>query len=249
MNELPLLPAPSTAGPPEATLLFAAAMAALLVSLASQRICQRMPRTGLFPSLLRGITALSRAALVPLVLFGALALAPPAWRWAEPFVLIAVAAALGWTTRDLMGDLFAGIVLAVERPLARGDRITHEGRGGRVVDVGLRVTRLVCDDGTILTLPNRQVTRGALHTDPDPFPHVSVPIHISHELHLAHIRQTLEELALLSPWLAPARPPRVYRDPDREDVWVIEARVVHARYANAFRGALVELADEVFRDA
>jgi len=249
MNEWSLLPEPSTAGPAEATVLFGAAVMALVLSLLAQRIGQRMPRVGLIPSLLRGVTAVSRAALVPMVLFGTLALAPPAWRWAEPFVLISVAAALGWTTRDLLADLFAGIVLAVERPLARGDRITYDDKGGRVVDVGLRVTRLVCDDGTILILPNRQVTRGALHTDPDPFPHVSVPIHISHELHLAHIRQTLEELALLSPWLAPARPPRVYRDPEREDVWVIEARVVHARYANAFRGALVELADEVFRDA
>ena len=248
MNELTLLPEPSTAGPTEATMLFGAATVALVLSLLAQRVGERMSPVGLFPSLLRGVTAVGRGVLVPLVLFGSLALAPPAWRWAEPFVLISVAAALGWTTRDLMADLFAGIVLAVERPLARGDRITHENLGGQVVDVGLRVTRLVCDDGTILTLPNRQVTRGALNTDPDPFPHVSVPIHISHELHLAHIRQTLEELALLSPWLAPARPPRVYRDPERQDVWVIEARVVHARYANPFRGALVELADEVFRD-
>ena len=71
-------------------------------------------------------------------------------------------------------------------------------------------------------------------------------MHVPEGVGAQRVHQVLDELALLSPYPAPSRPPHVYRDPAHKDIWIVSARLVHPRYAKEFRGALVELADEAF---
>lgn len=73
-------------------------------------------------------------------------------------VLIAV---LGFALRNIIGDVFSGIVLGIERPYRIGDWVeVTEGALGRVVELNWRATRLVNPDGVSFSLPNGLV---ALH--------------------------------------------------------------------------------------
>ena len=215
--------------------------------LLGERLGQKLAQTGVIPRFLRGFLALTRVTMFGVLGLALLAMVPQDWRDAQPYALVAVAIAIGWTTRDLLSDLFAGIVLVIEKKPTKGSRVEILGMSGTVANVGWRTTHLLLDDGRVMQIPNRQVTKGIIKQDPDKYPPAKVPIHVPMALHVSHVRQTLEELVLLSPYLAPMRPPLIYRDPEREDVWILEARLIHARYANAFRGAMVELADQQFR--
>lgn len=66
-----------------------------------------------------------------------------------------VIAVLGFALRNIIGDVFSGIVLGIERPYRIGDWVeVTEGSTGRVVEVNWRATRLVTLDGLSVTLPN-----------------------------------------------------------------------------------------------
>lgn len=67
-------------------------------------------------------------------------------------VLIAV---LGFALRNIIGDVFAGIVLGIEHPYRIGDWVeVTEGSVGRVVELNWRATRLVNPDGLSFVVPN-----------------------------------------------------------------------------------------------
>jgi len=75
-------------------------------------------------------------------------------------VLIAV---LGFALRNIIGDVFSGIVLGIERPYRIGDWVeVTEGAAGRVVELNWRATRLVNPDGISFVLPNGVVAQHRL---------------------------------------------------------------------------------------
>lgn len=115
--------------------------------------------------LLRGYPRLLTDLLVSL-LFGAALIVitlfvfglPATGLIATSSVLIAV---LGFALRNIIGDVFSGIVLGIERPYRIGDWVeVTEGASGRVAEVSWRATRLVNIDGVSLVLPNGLI---ALH--------------------------------------------------------------------------------------
>ncbi|MCK6507261.1 mechanosensitive ion channel family protein, partial [Myxococcota bacterium] len=239
-----LLPPPPRSGGRRALLFFSLALLAASLAEVAERLQDRVRPTGALPRLLSAATGVGRGALIPLLLVALLSLLPRSWSLAVPFAVVALAFALGWSARELLADLFAGIVLTVERRVRPGERIELGPHRGLVHGLGLRTTRLTVDDGRMVSIPNRQLLVETLRVDPDAYAPVQVPVPVHPHLSVGEVRQTLHELALLSPYIAPSRPPNVYRDADRPDLWIVEARLVHPRYANAFRGALVELADE-----
>lgn len=205
----------------------------------------RLPARGLVPLTLRTTVVLLRIGTLAAVLMGGLLLLPKSLNPAPSYVFIGVALAVGWTSRDVLRDFIAGVVLVVEHRLQVDQRVELEDHAGRIESLGARHVDLRDDEGHLVTIPNRVFLDAPVHVDPDPYAEVSVRIHVPLDVDAGIVRQCLEELALLSPYLAPDRAPGVHRDADERDVWVVRGRLVHPRYAAAFRGALVELADEV----
>ncbi len=237
------LPPPPRKGSRRALGYLLLGLLCLMAAGLTDRLQDRVRSTGLLARLLSMLTGLGRGVTVPLLLLAFLAVLPRSWSLAVPFALVSLAVALGWTARDLLADVFAGVVLTVERRIRVGDRIEVEGHRGVVQGMGLRCARLTVDDGRMVSIPNRHLLGQHLRVDPDSYAPVQVPVPVLPHLSVGEVRQRLRELALLSPYIAPSRPPNVYRDADRPDIWVVEARLVHPRYAKAFRGAMAELAD------
>jgi small-conductance mechanosensitive channel len=68
---------------------------------------------------------------------------------------LAVALAL----KDILSNFFAGIQIAVDRPLEIGQAVTLEnGMSGRVLALGWLKTSLRMDDGSLLFVPNSRMT-------------------------------------------------------------------------------------------
>jgi hypothetical protein len=211
-----------------------------------ERMVPRLPKRGVLPTATRGLVlALRLVALVGVLVGGARSI--PLALWPLPAVLLfAAAVGAGWQLRDLLQDLLAGVVLAVEHRLIADQRVTVGAHSGRVIGLGFRSVLIEGDDGLKVTVPNRTFLRQHVQGDPDPYAPVELHVHGPAGMGAQDTRELLEEIALTSPYLAPGRAPEVARDPDpaATDVWVLRARLVHPRHALAFKGSMIELLDE-----
>lgn len=66
-------------------------------------------------------------------------------------------AGIGFGLKDLLSNIIGGLVIIVEKPYQVGDKITFGGNYGEVTDIGLRTTRIVTPDDTVVTIPNFQI--------------------------------------------------------------------------------------------
>ncbi|RXE55309.1 mechanosensitive ion channel protein MscS [Methanoculleus taiwanensis] len=63
-------------------------------------------------------------------------------------------AGLGFGLKDVFADIVGGLVISFERPYQIGDKISIQGNYGEVVDIGLRSTRIVTPDDSLVSIPN-----------------------------------------------------------------------------------------------
>lgn len=64
------------------------------------------------------------------------------------------AVAIGFSLKDLVGSVIAGVVVLFDRPFQVGDRVKFGDVYGDIVSIGLRATRLRTLDDSMVTVPN-----------------------------------------------------------------------------------------------
>ncbi len=74
-----------------------------------------------------------------------------------------LAAIVGFAAQHTIGNMIAGIQLAVSQPIKIGDRVSFEEVEGRVIDVTLSYTYLDPGDGTSVVIPNQLLVDGIMH--------------------------------------------------------------------------------------
>jgi small-conductance mechanosensitive channel len=74
-----------------------------------------------------------------------------------------LAAIIGFAAQHTIGNMVAGVQLAVSQPFKIGDRISYEEVGGRVVDITLSYTYVDPGDGTAVVIPNQLLVEGVIH--------------------------------------------------------------------------------------
>jgi small-conductance mechanosensitive channel len=76
----------------------------------------------------------------------------------------AVAAAIiGFAAQHVLGNLVAGVQLAVSQPIKIGDRISFEEIEGRVIDITLGYTYVDPGDASAIVIPNQLLVEGVVH--------------------------------------------------------------------------------------
>jgi hypothetical protein len=228
-------------GPASALLLLVLTGVLLGGAGALRRLGAGLRPVGLLPG---GLSALDRGASTVAVLtfFGALvALVPPAYAPALPWMILAIAAALGWSARDVLPDLIAGLVVRVDGRVRVGQRLIPEAGPGRglVTDMGLLSTTLE-DGGAICTLPNRRLLSDALRVEDDPWPEAAVWLTLPDQVAPAAMRAALSEAALTTPWGAPGATPQIQQDPSQPQRWRVVMRVLDDAVIDDFQGTLRE---------
>jgi small-conductance mechanosensitive channel len=74
-----------------------------------------------------------------------------------------LAAIIGFAAQHTIGNMVAGVQLAVSQPIKIGDRIVFEEVEGRVVDITLSYTYVNPGDGTSIVIPNQMLVDGVIH--------------------------------------------------------------------------------------
>lgn len=222
--------------------LFLLVMTGLMLTGAGlvRRLSGGLRPTGVLPSALLAVTRTLRAGAALAFLGAIIALVPPAYAPALPWMILAAAAALGWSARDVLPDLIGGLVIRVDGRIKLGQRVVGQGV---VTDLGL-LSATLQDGPTTHAVPNRLLLSQALIVEDTHWPEVSVWLSLPGEHAAAGVRAALSEAALTTPWGAPGVLPQIQQDPAAPGRWRVVMRVIDAPAVEAFRGSLRERALE-----
>ncbi len=70
---------------------------------------------------------------------------------------------VGFAAQHTIGNLVAGVQIAVSQPFRIGDRISFEESEGRVTDITLSYTYVDPGDGSSVVIPNQMLLEGIVH--------------------------------------------------------------------------------------
>jgi small-conductance mechanosensitive channel len=125
---------------------------------------------------------------------------------------LAVALAL----QDTLSNLFAGVHLLVEAPIAVGQFIRlSPDEEGTVTDIGWRTTRILTTNNNTIIIPNKTIANGNLLNYDVPVPRVGtgIPILIGHGADMALVERICVEAAKANPGVLPDADPLLVADP------------------------------------
>ena len=74
-----------------------------------------------------------------------------------------LAAIVGFAAQKTIGNMIAGVQLAVAQPFKIGDRIDFEEVSGRVIDITLSYTYVNPGDDSAVVIPNQMLVEGIIH--------------------------------------------------------------------------------------
>jgi small-conductance mechanosensitive channel len=70
---------------------------------------------------------------------------------------------VGLAARQTLGNMVAGLMLAITQPIRIGDRVTFEDVTGRVDDLTLSYTYIDPGDGDLVVVPNESIVSGVVY--------------------------------------------------------------------------------------
>lgn len=70
---------------------------------------------------------------------------------------------VGFAAQHTIGNMVAGVQLAVSQPFRIGDRISFDENEGRVTDITLSYTYVDPGDGSSVVIPNQLLVEGVVH--------------------------------------------------------------------------------------
>jgi small-conductance mechanosensitive channel len=74
-----------------------------------------------------------------------------------------VAAIVGLAAQHTLGNVIAGVQLAIAQPIKIGDRISFEEIEGRITDITLSYTYVDPGDASTVVIPNSLLLEGIVH--------------------------------------------------------------------------------------
>lgn len=199
---------------------------------------------GWLPGLLR-ISEVSSRAVAALAWIGVfVALLPDNLLPAMPWLVLAVAIAIGWSAQSFIPDLIAGVVLRVGGRITPGSWIQLDGQAGAVMSVGLFGTALRSASGTLM-LPNRRFLEQALRSPSDQRPVATVSVVVP--LPAAPARRLLREIALSAPWSAPGAEPEIAHTASVDAPWTVRIAVLEPQHIPHFETTFYERLEAALR--
>ena len=178
------------------------------------RVAERMTDTGMTRTAHTRLRVVRRLVFVAILVIGiALALSQFASIKRLATGILASSAVLGLVfglaARQTLGNLVAGVMLAVTQPIRIGDRITFEETTGRVQDLTLSYTYIDPGDGDLVVVPNELIVGGTVtnHSTGDRSAPITVKALLPPDADLERAREVLRrgagaEAVRVSDWTA-----------------------------------------------
>lgn len=73
-----------------------------------------------------------------------------------------IAIVLGLAMQDLLGNIFGGLSIYLEKPFKTGDWLLVDGQHARVIEVTWRSTRLITNDQVLIDVPNSHIVKNTI---------------------------------------------------------------------------------------
>jgi small-conductance mechanosensitive channel len=130
---------------------------------------------------------------------------------------------IGLAARQTLGNLVAGVMLAMAQPIRIGDRVSFEDTTGRVDDLTLSYTYLDPGDGDLVVIPNEKIVSGTVvnHSTGDRGAPITAAVWLPAGSDLERARETLgaeggADSVRLAEWTPDGIRLEVKVDPGRE---------------------------------
>lgn len=70
--------------------------------------------------------------------------------------------AVGFASQDVLKNIFGGFIIILDRPFQVGDKIEVKDYYGEVLEIGLRSTRIVTPDDSVVSIPNADIVSNSV---------------------------------------------------------------------------------------
>ena len=139
-----------------------AAVVILVTAVVARLVDRRMARRELAPETVTRYRVLRRAVVTGIVIFGvlsALLTIPSVSRIAGTLLASSavIGLVLGFAAQRTLGNVVAGLLIALSQPLRIGDRVRVADTDGVVEEIQLTYTFIRTDDGARLVIPNEKL--------------------------------------------------------------------------------------------
>ncbi len=106
--------------------------------------------------------------------------------------------AIGFAAKDTLANLFAGVFILADAPYKLGDYIVIEsGERGKVVEIGMRSTRILTRDDIEIVVPNSAIANGKVINESGPVyqRRIRIKVGVSYDSDIDLVEKTLHEVA------------------------------------------------------
>ncbi len=121
--------------------------------------------------------------------------------------------AFALAAQETLANMIGGFIIFIDRPFRVGDRIELENKTrGDIQDIGLRSTKILTFENTILVVPNAQIVKEKVTnlSYPDPRIRVMVDFGVAYGTDLDRVKEVVLEVAREHPKILDDPEPRVF---------------------------------------
>ena len=160
----------------------------------------------------------------------------------------ALSVGIGFGLQNVVSNFVSGLILLVERPVKVGDWIVLGEHQGYVQRINVRATEIQTFHRSSVIIPNSELLSSALvnWTHKDAVARIDVPVGVSYHSDVERVRETLLEIAVSHPEVAPRPEPFVLFTAFGDSSLDFELRCFVAQASEVFRIA-TEIRFEIVR--
>lgn len=156
--------------------------------------------------------------------------------------------ALGFAAQDILKNIFAGIVILFDSPFRVGDKIEVGSHYGEVITIGLRSTKIITPDDSMVTIPNSEAMNTSVSNSNtgEPYCQVVAELYLPPMLDTVRVRKLAIEAAQVSKYIYLNKPVTVLFFNEVHDgvpfyKMRLKAYVMDIRSEFAFKSDMTEL--------
>ncbi|MBZ0199085.1 MAG: mechanosensitive ion channel family protein [Ignavibacteriaceae bacterium] len=156
--------------------------------------------------------------------------------------------AIGFASQDIFKNIFGGIMILFDRPFQVGDKIEIGSYYGEVVKIGLRSTRIVTPDDSLVSVPNADLMSQSVSNSNagEPNCQVVAEIYLPIDVDTERVRKIATEAAQVSKYIYLNKPIVVvfFNEVKERRSYLkmrLKAYVMDIRFEFAFKSDMTEI--------
>jgi small-conductance mechanosensitive channel len=159
-----------------------------------------------------------------------------------------IGVAVGLAAQDLLKNVFGGIVILFDQPFKVGDKIQVGENYGQVLTIGLRSTKIVTEDDSLVCIPNSAVMTKFVSNSNSGEPHCQVftEVYLPIDINTVLVRDIALEVARVSKYVYLKKPISVlfFNEVKEKRSFLkmrLKAYVLDIKHEFAFKSEMTEL--------